>query len=278
MKKTNFNLLLSFVVLLIATGCEKEQVEPTEVINESVIVTKTKATPTDKMGSSPWNSSTFGPFFVGSNVQVDDDGNDAHNWNSTQYQINMTHGIDVTSYIWENNNELFFECPSGNGPRRAEFRDEKSRRLYRWNLLEFTCKIENVPSDKKVIIAQLHNDDNSVDRPYITVFIDGGQIFSEQTSNPTGNSNNNVKSDGITFYNGDRYSIRISSANKTVKVTATIKNLDRTSDNEDIESYRRPSTAWKVYDGTFYYKFGAYMPNGGSNNTTNRISALSMSL
>lgn len=224
----------------------------------------------DVAAANPFTSSEFDDILSGNAIQVDNDGNGAHNFTS----YTDKEGIDISAWASESGGYLRLYCPPGSGARRAEFRDYSNRSLTDDFALEIECKPFNIPSDKKVIIAQIHNDNGGVSgtiqRPYITVFIENGQIWMERTNNYNGSGSDRPSSKSQAFNYRHTYNIRISSSLNSTNVWVRVRNEN--TNVSQAHTFARPS-AWdnSSSNGEYYFKFGVYMPDGGSTNTYNRI-------
>ena len=137
--------------------------------------------------------------------------------------------------------------------------------------MDLTFDVRNYDNESELILAQLHNDDSRVRRPYITVQAEDGWIELQRRNNFNGTGTTTANS-RIRFRQGDRYRIRLDSQNGTREVDVRIDNLDtgeRASRNFGFD------TSWNSVDGSFYWKHGAYMPDGGSTNTRQRVETIS---
>ena len=133
--------------------------------------------------------------------------------------------------------------------------------------MDFTFDIMNYDNESELIMAQLHNDNSGARRPYITILAEEGTIRLQRTNAPTGSSTLRAN-ETIPFRGDDRYTIRIESAAGSRTIFARIINLDS---NEQAENTFDFAADWDDLDGDFYWKFGAYMPDGGSTNTLMRM-------
>lgn len=222
--------------------------------------------------SNPFTSSAFGNFLDDHAIQVDNDGNGAHNFTSWSDK----EGIDISKWTWEKNGYLYLKCPTGSGVRRTEFRDYSNRSLSNSLSLKFKARFFNVPSNKKTIIAQLHNDGDGVKRPYITVYISNGKIVIERSSRYDGTASYSKPSSAQQSYSGTtEYEVEFSSSSSSTSVTVKVKNLS--TNTTKSTTFSRPS-GWNDSDvnNDFYFKFGAYMPSGGANNTYSRVDWVTM--
>ncbi len=222
--------------------------------------------------SNPFTSTSFSSFLSGHAIQVDNDANGAHNFTSWSDK----EGIDISAWTWESNGYLYLKCPTGSGTRRTEFRDYSNRSLSNSLSLKFKARIFNVPSSKKTIIAQLHNDGSGVKRPYITVYVSNGKIVIERSSRYDGTASYSKPSSAQQSYSGTtEYEIEFSSSSGSTSVTVKVKNLSTNSTKST--TFSRPS-GWNnsAVNNSFYFKFGAYMPNGGANNTYSRVDWVTM--
>jgi len=110
-----------------------------------------------------------------------------------------------------------------------------------------------------------------VRRPYLTIQAEDGWIELQRRDNFNGSGTTTANS-RIRFRQNDRYRIRMDSPNGTREVNVRIDNLDtgeRASRNFGFD------TSWNSVDGNFYWKHGAYMPDGGSQDTRQRVETIS---
>ena len=221
--------------------------------------------------SSPFS---FSNIFEGDEFQVDNDGNSAHNWDADAYEEEPEdNGFDIRDFIFVSNNRLILECPNGNNDRRrAEYRDQENIDLNDFHRMDFTFDIRDYDNESELIMAQLHNDNSSARRPYVTIVAEDGRIRLQRTNGPSGSSTQTA-SRTIPFRANDRYRIRINSNNGTRSVFARIINLDTQERAQNTFSF---ASDWNNLDGDFYWKFGAYMPDGGSDNTQMRIERINI--
>ena len=269
MLKTKSLLGIAFVFtsLVLTTSCSNENDDLNDVIttaeNNSVGI-ESSARISD---NSPFS---FSNLFEGDDFQVDNDGNGAHNWNAEEYEEDpIDNGFDVRDFIYVSNNRLILECPEGEDDdrRRAEYRDQVNLDLSDAHSMDFTFDIRNYNNDSELIMAQLHNDNSAARRPFITVVAENGTVRLQRTNAPTGSSTQTA-SQTIPFRTNDRYTIRLESVRGNRSVFARIINLDT---DEQAQNTFNFAGAWNDLDGDFYWKFGAYMPDGGSEGTQMRL-------
>ena len=268
---SSIGLLLIFGSSILTISCSENNDnlnDVTETTQDGIISAQSESF---LSAGSPFG---FDNEFEGDDFQVDNDGNGAHNWNADEYDDDPEdNGFDVRDYIFVSNNRLILQCPNGNDDRRrAEFRDQENIDLDRAHRMDFTFDIRNYNNNDELIMAQLHNDDSSARRPYITIVAEDGEIRLQRTNSPTGSSTLRA-SRTIPFRANDRYRIRIDSRNGTRSVFARIVNLDTGERAFNTFSF---ASDWSGEDGNFYWKFGAYMPDGGSNNTQMRVSRINI--
>ena len=222
--------------------------------------------------SSPFS---FSNIFEGDDFQVDNDGNGAHNWDVDEYEEDPEdNGFDIRDFIFVSNNRLILECPNGSDDdrRRAEFRDQENIDLDDFHRMDFTFDIRNYNNRSELIMAQLHNDNSNARRPYITIVAENGEIRLQRTNGPSGSSTQTA-SRTIPFRANDRYRVRINSQEGTRSVFVRIINLDTDERAQNTFSF---ASDWDDLDGNFYWKFGAYMPDGGSSNTQMRVERINI--
>ena len=229
------------------------------------------------MQTSTGSPFSFNSKFDGDDFQVDNDGNGAHNWNTKEYEDEpIDNGFDVRDFIHVNNNRLILECPEGEEgvKRRAEYRDQVNIDLNDAHSIDLTFDTTNYNNNSELIMTQLHNDNSAARRPYITILAENGIVRLQRTNAPTGSSSL-VASQTIPFRTGDRYRVRIESGreNGDRSVFASIINLDT---DEQVNNTFDFDNDWNDLDGDFYWKFGAYMPDGGSDGTQMRVETISI--
>jgi len=254
--------LLALCLSLIAFSCSKEDA------NEQNQLTSTSLSLLS--ASSPFS---FDSDFNGDDFQVDNDGNGAHNWDADEYEDDPEdNGFDVRDFIWVEDGLLNLQCPNDNDgeKRRAEFRDQVNIDLNDAHSMDFTFDIRNYDNESELIMAQLHNDNSNANRPYITIVAEDGEIRLQRTNGPSGSSSTTA-SETIPFIANNEYRIRIDTDAGTRETFVRIINEDA---NERADNTFSFASDWDDLDGDFYWKFGAYMPDGGSTNTTMRLSRI----
>lgn len=237
-------------------------------------VTPDPVTP-DPVKTSPFN---FSDVFEGDDFQVDNDGNGAHNWNATRYDESpVNNGFNIQDYIFVTDNRLILQCPnsthdedSDTSRRRAEYRDQENIDLDDAHSMEFVFDIRNYDNDSELIMAQLHNDNSAAKRPYITILTENGTIRLQKTNAPTGSSSQRSEQT-IPFKIDDQYRITIETEVDNRAIFARIINL---STDEQAEITFDFAADWSDLNGNFYWKFGAYMPDGGSTDTHMRMESI----
>ena len=255
-------LLLTSSVFTIS--CSKDHTDLSDNTEISLLNTETRS---NISSSSPFS---FGGVFDGDDFQVDNDGDGAHNWDIDEYEEDPEdNGFDIRDFIFVSNNRLVLECPNDNDGerRRAEFRDQVNIDLSDAHYMDLTFDIVNYNNNSELIMAQLHNDNSGARRPFITIVAEDGEIILQRTNSPTGTTSQTA-SETIPFRTNDRYTIRMESVRGNRSVLAQITNLDT---GEEAENKFNFAGAWDDFDGDFYWKFGAYMPDGGSDNTQMRV-------
>ena len=228
-------------------------------------------------GTSPFG---FSDNFMGDDFQVDNDGNGAHNWNVEEYdEAPEDNGFDIRDFIFTSGSRLILICPDSehdpndsDSRRRAEFRDQVNLDLSDAHSMDLTFDIRNYDNESELIMAQLHNDNPAARRPFITVLAEEGVIRLQRTNAPTGSSTQRA-SETIPFREDGRYRIRLESVRGNRSVFASIVNLDT---DEEAENTFNFASDWDALDGDFYWKFGAYMPDGGSDNTQMRLESINI--
>ena len=169
---------------------------------------------------------------------------------------------------------MHLQCPNDNDgdKRRAEYRDQEEIDLSDSHSMDFTFDIRNYNNDDELIMAQLHNDNSNARRPFITIVAENGTIRLQRTNAPTGSSTR-IANQTIPFRINDEYRIRMDTDAGTRSTFVRIINEDT---NERARTTFNFAGPWNQFDGDFYWKFGAYMPDGGSTNTRMRVSRISI--
>ena len=266
MLKLNVSLVAFAMSSLLITSCSSDEEEGVEITETNLVSSSQSA----QSSTSPWDFDSS--YSTRDDMQVDNDGNGAHNWDEDDYDEDPNdNGFDVRDYIFVSGGRLNLQCPNGNGKRRAEYRDQTNIDLDRRNRMDLTFDIRGYDNEHELIMAQLHNDDSRARRPYITVVAEDGEIRLQRTNAPTGSSTRTA-SERIPFRQNDRYRIRIDSPNNSRRVDVRINNLDTGEEARENFSF---DSDWNDLDGSFYWKHGAYMPDGGSNNTRQRVETIS---
>ena len=258
-------LALTFSMSMIS--CSDDSSDLNDVTENSTIGSVANQSRSSISSRSPFS---FSEVFDGDDFQVDNDGKGAHNWNVNEYEDDPEdNGFDIQDYIYVSNNRLILKCPStsNDSRRRAEYRDQVNLDLSDRHRMDFTFDIRNYNNKSELIMAQLHNDNRNAKRPFVTIVAEDGEIILQRTNSPTGTSSQTAK-EKIPFRTNDRYRIRMESVQGNRSVFARIINLDT---GEEAENKFNFAGAWNDLDGDFYWKFGAYMPDGGSNNTQMRV-------
>lgn len=261
----SITLALTCSVLTISCSEDNNELEgATDVTENSTISSQSSS---NRSSLSPFD---FEDVFEGDDFQVDNDGNGAHNWNEDEYEDDPEdNGFDIRDFIYVDGSRLILECPEGDDDdrRRAEFRDQVNIDLNDFHRMDFTFDIRNYDNNSELIMAQLHNDDSDARRPYITILAEDGEIRLQRTDGPSGSSSTRA-SETIRFRTNDRYRIRINTNSGTREVFTRIINLDT---DERAQNTFNFASNWDDLDGNFYWKFGAYMPDGGSDGTQMRV-------
>ena len=269
--KSYLVVLVAFNLALVVSSCSDE--ETLDEISASTDNQLESSSSSEQNSSeSPWDFDSS--YSTNDDMQVDNDGNGAHNWDEDDYANDPNdNGFDVTDYIFVSDGRLILQCPNGSDGdrRRAEYRDQTNIDLDKRNRMDLTFDIRNYNNESELIMAQLHNDDSRARRPYITIVAEDGEIRLQRTNAPTG-SNSTTASEKIPFRQNDRYRIRIDSPNNSRTVDVRINNLDTGEEARENFSF---DSDWDNLNGNFYWKHGAYMPDGGSNNTQQRVETIS---
>ena len=123
-----------------------------------------------------------------------------------------------------------------------------------------------------MIIAQLHNDHDDAERPYLTISAEGGTIYFKRSLDHTKGSATDTSGTTLTYREDDRYRIKMESSNGSRSVFCKVWNLDTGESKSKTWSF---DSSWDSLDGNFYWKHGIYMPDGGSDNTYMRVESVS---
>ena len=270
--KLLLRITLAFTCSALLTSCSKDSND----LDDTAAIVSNETIDTVSISSlseiSPFG---FSDDFSGDDFQVDNDGNGAHNWDVDEYEEDPEdNGFDIRDFIFVSNNRLILECPNGSDDdrRRAEYRDQVNLDLSDAHSMDLTFDIRNYDNESELIMAQLHNDNPAARRPFITVLAEEGVIRLQRTNAPTGSSSQRA-SETIPFRENDRYRIKLESVRGNRSVFASIVNLDT---DEEAENTFNFASEWDALDGDFYWKFGAYMPDGGSDNTQMRLESINI--
>ncbi|WP_108803360.1 hypothetical protein [Aquimarina sp. Aq107] len=263
-----FKPTVLIVLILTVISCEEEAISDTDITN---IVEDNDLNDLSKASSdTPWDFDSS--YSSNDDFQVDNDGGGAHNWNEREYQDDPNdNGFDITDYIYVDGSRLILQCPNGNERRRAEYRDQTNIDMDRRNRLDLTFDVRGYDNRHELILAQLHNDHRDARRPYATVVAENGIVRLKRTNAPTGSSTTTA-AETIPFRQNDRYRIRMETPNGSRNLDVRIDNLDTGERARNTFSF---DSDWSRLDGNFYWKHGAYMPDGGSNNTRQRVETIS---
>ena len=262
-----FTVVLLLTSSVFTTSCSKDHTDLSDTTETTSLNAQTRS---NISSSSPFS---FGDVFDGDDFQVDNDGDGAHNWDADEYEEDPEdNGFDIRDFIFVSSNRLVLECPNDNDGerRRAEFRDQVNLDLSDAHYMDLTFDIRNYNNNSELIMAQLHNDNRGARRPFVTIVAEDGEITLQRTNSPTGTTSQTA-SETIPFRTNDRYRIRMESVRGNRSVLARITNLDT---GEEAENKFNFASSWNDFDGDFYWKFGTYMPDGGSNNTQMRVESI----
>ena len=266
LKFKSHSLILLALVFSISSCSDDESLDDISTGEEQLNTSASSL----QSSTSPWDFDSS--YSTNDDMQVDNDGNGAHNWDEDDYDDDPNdNGFDVRDYIFVSGGRLILQCPNGNGRRRAEYRDQTNIDLDRRNRMDLTFDIRNYNNEDELIMAQLHNDDEDARRPYVTIVAEDGEIRLQRTNAPTGSSTTTA-SERIPFRQNDRYRIRMDSPNNSRRIDVRINNLDTGEEARENFSF---DSDWNSLDGSFYWKHGAYMPDGGSTNTRQRVERIS---
>lgn len=285
------NWIKAFLIIgILATSCSSDDSTdgindiPTDGIEEPTGEEPTGEEPTgeEPTGEEPTGVQTspfgFSNLFIGDDFQVDNDSEGAHNWNAMEYdQEPIDNGFDIRDYIFVVDSKLILKCPNSEhdeddsiSRRRAEYRDQTEINLDDAHSMDFIYDIQNYDNSSELIMAQLHNDNEGARRPYITVLSENGVIRLQRTNGPTGSSSLRSE-ETIPFRAANQYRITIESALGDRSIYARIINLGT---GEQAEITFDFVDEWSALNGDFYWKFGAYMPDGGSTDTQMRMESI----
>ena len=220
---------------------------------------------------SPWDTEDYADIFEGHEFQADSQGTGAKNWTATRYVTEpIRNGSNIQALAFANEQYIYQICPSGDGVRRTEFRDRTDRNLNDAHRMQFNCQLINVETEEKIIFAQLHNDHTDSKRPYLTAFLEEGNIYIERTNNPSGTGSSR-HAHTLDFDESHSYQVLFETRTESTDISATLTDLE--TEQSIYNTWSMP-TEWTPLNGEFYFKFGCYMPNGGSTETTSRVDHL----
>jgi len=259
------------VITITALSCSIEE-EFIDLEATSIVEDKESEDFFSKSSTSPWDFDSS--YSTRDDFQVDNDGNGAHNWNEDEYADNPNNnGFDIRDYIFVRGSRLILQCPNDTDgdKRRAEYRDLTNIDMDRRNRMDLTFDVRNYDNSHELILAQLHNDHRDARRPYAAVVAENGRIRLKRTNAPTGSSTTTAQ-EIIPFRQNDRYRIRMDTPNGSRDLYVRIDNLDTGERARNTFSF---DADWSRLNGSFYWKHGAYMPDGGSRNTQQRVETIS---
>ena len=263
--KTTLNAAAAITLALLISSCSTDN--ETEVLEEQNLTTASRDS-----NFSPWDFRDDDEF-VGDQFQADNDGNGAHNWTESQYESQPNNnGFTVSDFIFLDGGDLILQCP--NDGIRSEFRDNVNMDLDDDHKMDFYFTLENYDGENEIIIAQIHNDHTDTERPYITVSIEDDLIQLKQSDDNTKGSSTTTSSSTLRYREGNDYRITIETDNNDRSVFVRIR--DESDGNTEAKETFSFNSNWNSQDGSFYWKFGAYMPDGGSENTKMRLETITI--
>ena len=266
--KTHLGVLVA-LALAMSSCSEEGALDETSSVNENIADVQLSS----RSSRTPWDFDSS--YSTNDDFQVDNDGRGSHNWDEDDYEDDPNdNGFDIRDYIYvDGSDRLILQCPRGSNRagRRAEYRDQTNIDLDRRNRMDLTFDVRNYDNRDELILAQMHNDDSRVRRPYLTIQAEDGWIELQRRDNFNG-SGTTTSSSRIRFRQNDRYRIRMDSPNNSRRVDVRINNLDT---GEQARQNFTFDSSWNSVDGSFYWKHGAYMPDGGSEDTRQRVETIS---
>ena len=273
--KLKAGALMAFAFTFMLTSCSNEE----EIINleenssleeEPSLIAKTGSTSNT---TSPWD--TDSSYNSKDDFQVDNDGNGAHNWNESEWDSKPSaNGFNIRTYVYGDGGTAVLTCPNGSSTRRAEYRDATNIDLDKNNKQDFTFSIVDYDNKHELIMAQMHNDASGVERPYLTISAEDGKIRFKRSDNFTKGSGTTTSGTTLTYRTNDRYRIKMESSSDSRSVFCKVWNLDTGESKSKTWSF---DSSWNSKDGSFYWKHGIYMPDGGSDDTAMRVESVSFS-
>ena len=268
--KLKSGILMTFAFTFMLTSCssEDEIIDLEENLNVATVAAKTGSTSNT---DSPWD--TDSSYSASDSFQVDNDGNGAHNWNESKWDSTPSaNGFNIRTYCYGEGSDAIITCPT-NGIR-GEYRDATNIDLDKNNKQDFTFSITDYDNEHELIMAQLHNDHDDVERPYITISAEDGKIYFKRSGDYIKGSGTTTSGTTLTYRTNDRYRIKMESASGTRQVYCKVWNLDTGESKSKTWNF---DNSWDDVDGNFYWKHGIYMPDGGSDNTYMRVEKVSFS-
>jgi len=213
----------------------------------------------DNLATTNESSKTSGATCSGSDVDFGDLKVET-SWISNDKSDRDTYdACGVDGEIWMDkysDGRVMLKCLSGDGHRtelKEDTGDEAS--LNNYKKIKFTGKYTSIP-EHGVTIAQIHNRNSSVKRPWIRVYIDSDRIVRIKETETTPNKD----SSDYSTYDGPKYT---SGASMTIQVWTGISG--KSEGNVSIEtggnSYNKtltPSSDWSSYSSDYYLKAGVY--------------------
>lgn len=281
-RKTTALLCLSLSTLAIVS-CSNDEEQVSEETGLNGI------TQSNNEATSPFRFDNQAGHFEGDVFQIDPDSRGAHNWTESEYADDPSdNGTDISNFIYLDGDDLILECPTSRhdtssdaeSRRRAEFRDQVNIDLGSGShRMELTFTIENYNGEDEIIIAQLHNDGSieedgntiKVERPYLTVSIEDEEIELKRSHSPVKGSATDTSRNKLNFDEESTYTIRIDTGSNST----TMRVSDDTNNRSIEQTFEHDGDirdAWSDFSNDYYWKFGAYMPKGGSDGTQMRLS------
>ena len=262
-------VLLAFGLVLSVSSCSDED----EVEDFSAVTAAAKTGSTSNT-NSPWDTNSS--YSSSDYFQVDNDGGSgdgAHNWNESDWDSSPSNnGFNIRTYCYGEGSDAIITCPS-NGIR-AEYRDVTNIDLDKKNKQDFTFSIGDYDNEHELIMAQLHNDASGVERPYLTISAEDGTIYFKRSDDFIKDSETTTSGNTLTYRTNDRYRIKMDSESGDRSVFCKVWNLDTGESESNTWSF---DSSWNSKDGSFYWKHGIYMPDGGSDNTYMRVESVTFS-
>lgn len=166
-------------------------------------------------------------------------------------------GVDGESWFDKySDGRVMMKCKKGDG-HRTELKEAvgDEDKLTKYKRMEFTAKFSSLP-EHGVTIAQIHNRNSSVKRPWIRLYIDSDRKIKikETETTPNQSQSTYTTSTGFKYVSGKAMTVTIwtgQSGNEKAKFKIE-------SEGNTFQKTLYPSSAWDNYDDDYYLKAGVY--------------------